>query len=67
MQKNHGGYSLRECAVFLQISSQASLQMSFQKTPPTQQAVHAPCFFWTPILGNFFISRKARKAGTLAK
>jgi hypothetical protein len=41
--------------------------MSFQKNPPSRQAGRAPLFFWMPILGNFFISRKARKARTLAK
>ena len=35
--------------------------MPFQKP---RQAGRAPCFFWTPILGNFFISRKARQSRT---
>jgi hypothetical protein len=66
-QKNHGVYSLREWSGFFANPLASKLPDVFSKTPPSRQAGRAPCFFWTPILGNFFISRKARKAGLLAK
>ena len=66
-QKNHCVYSLREWSSFfanLLVSKPADV---FSKNPPSRQAERAPLFFWMPILGNFLISRKARKAGPLAK
>ena len=66
-QKNHGVYSPREWSGFFANLLASKLADVFSKTPPSRQAGRAPCFFWTPILGNFFISRKARKAGPLAK
>jgi hypothetical protein len=66
-QKNHGFYSLRKWSGFFSNPLASKLPDVFLKTPPSRQAGRAPCFFWTPILGNFFISRKARKAGPLAK
>jgi hypothetical protein len=66
-QKNHGVYSLRKWSGFFSNLLASELADVFSKTPLARQAGHAPCFFWMPILGNFFISRKARKAGTLAK
>jgi hypothetical protein len=66
-QKNHGVYSLRKWSGFFSNPLASKLPDVFSKPPPSRQAGRAPCFFWKPILGNFFISRKARKAGTLAK
>jgi hypothetical protein len=66
-QKNHGVYSLRKWGGFFSNPLAIKLPDVFLKTPPSRQAGRAPCFFWKPILGNFFISRKARKAGLLAK
>ena len=66
-QKNHGVYSLRKWSGCFANPLASKLPDVFSKTPPSRQAGRAPCFFWTPILGNFFISHKARKAGPLAK
>jgi hypothetical protein len=66
-QKNHGVYSLRERSSFFANSLASKLADVFSKTPPSRQAGRAPLFFWMPILGNFFISREAQKAGPLAK
>ena len=66
-QKNHGVYSLHEWSSFFANSLASKLADVFSKTPPSRQAGRAQLFFWKPILGNFFISRKTRKAGPLAK
>ena len=66
-QKNHGVYSLREWSSLFANPLASELADVFSKKPPSRQAGCAPLFFWMPILGNFFISRKARKAGPLAK
>jgi hypothetical protein len=66
-QKNHGVYSLRKWSGFFSNPLAIKLPDVFSKTLPSRQAGRAPCFFWMPILGNFFISRKARKAGPLAE
>ncbi len=66
-QKKHGVYSLREWSGIFANPHARDLADVFSKTPPSRQAGRAPCFFWTPILGNFFTSRNARKAGPLAE
>ena len=66
-QKNHGDYSLREWSSLFANPLASKLADVFKKKPPSQQSGRAPLFFWIPTLGNFFISRKARKAGPLAK
>jgi hypothetical protein len=67
-QKNHEAYSLREWSSLFANPLASKLADVFSKNPPSRQAGRAPLFFWMPILGNnFFISRKARKAGPLAK
>jgi hypothetical protein len=55
-QKNHGVYSLREWSGFFANPLASKLPDVFSKTPPSRQAGRAPCFFWMPILGYFFIS-----------
>ena len=64
--KKAGPLAKRVSDVFSQ-SRASKLADVFTKTSLSRQAGRAPYFFWTPILGNFFISRKARKAGPLAK
>ena len=66
-QKNHEAYSLREWSSLFANPLASKLADVFSKNPPSRQAGRAPLIFWMPILGNFFISRKARKAGPLAK
>jgi len=66
-QKNHGDYSLREWSSLFANPLASKLADVFKKKPPSQQSGRAPLFFWIPTLGNFFISRKARKAGPRAK
>jgi len=66
-QKKHGVYSLREWSGIFANPHARDLADVFSKISASRQAGRAPCFFWKPILGNFFISRKARKAGPLAK
>jgi len=63
-QKNHEVYSLREWSGFFVNPRASKLADVFSKN---RQAGRAPCFFWKPILGIFFISCKARKAGPLAE
>ena len=66
-QKNHGVYSLCEWSGVFANPLASELADVFSKTPPSRQGGLVPCFFWMPILGTFLISRKARKAGLLAK
>jgi hypothetical protein len=67
MQKNHEVYSLRKWSSLFANLLASKLADVFSKKPPSRQAGRAPLFFWMPILGDFFISRKERKAEPLAK
>jgi len=66
-EKSRGVFAARMERLFLQIPSQASLQVSFQK-PRHPGKPGMPCAFsGCQFLALFFLSRIARKAGPLAE
>jgi hypothetical protein len=67
MQKNHEVCSLRKWSSLFANLLASKLADVFSKKPPSRRAGRASLFFWMPILGDSFISRKERQAGPLAK
>jgi hypothetical protein len=66
-EKSRGVFAARMERLFLQIPSQASLQLSFQKPRHPGKPGMPRAFSGCQFLALFFLSRMARKAGPLAE